>query len=249
METPAVFRPGTWSYAAPPKNLKALGLPNPRAWQPSDADWKLPENWKEIILKGMKERLEKYRSFRLFLDICVRCGACADKCHFYIGSGDPKNMPVLRAELLRSVYRRYFTALGKALRQARRGAGSDGRRSEGVVLLFLPVHRMPPLLRLLPLRDRPGGDHHDGPGTPQPGGLQHQLGHRAGGQLLPDGKPPGHPAPRRQGHAGIHGRRYRGPHRRAASTSPSTKKGRRSSSSPLRAIISPTPGPTPAWAI
>ena len=31
----------------------------------------------------MKERLEKYRSFRLFMDICVRCGACADKCHFY----------------------------------------------------------------------------------------------------------------------------------------------------------------------
>ena len=43
----------------------------------------------------MRERLEKFRSFRLFMDICVRCGACADKCHFYIGSGDPKNMPVL----------------------------------------------------------------------------------------------------------------------------------------------------------
>ena len=80
---------------------------------PSDEDWKLPENWKEIILEGMRERLEKYRSFRLFMDICVRCGACADKCHFYIGSGDPKNMPVLRAELLRSVYRRYFTKSGK----------------------------------------------------------------------------------------------------------------------------------------
>jgi Fe-S oxidoreductase len=65
----------------------------------------------------MKERLAKYRSFRLFMDICVRCGACADKCHFYIGSGDPKNMPVLRAELLRSVYRRYFTAAGPALRR------------------------------------------------------------------------------------------------------------------------------------
>ena len=38
----------------------------------------------------------------------MRCGACADKCHFYIGSGDPKNMPVLRAELMRSIYRRYF---------------------------------------------------------------------------------------------------------------------------------------------
>ena len=49
------------------------------------------------------------------MDICVRCGACADKCHFFIGSGDPKNMPVLRAELLRSVYRKYFTASGKML--------------------------------------------------------------------------------------------------------------------------------------
>jgi Fe-S oxidoreductase len=113
METPTVFRPGTWSYSGTPKSLTALGLPNPRAWQPSDEDWKLPENWKQIILDGLAERLEKYRSFRLFMDICVRCGACADKCHFYIGSGDPKNMPVLRAELLRSVYRRYFTASGK----------------------------------------------------------------------------------------------------------------------------------------
>ncbi|MBP1712832.1 MAG: 4Fe-4S ferredoxin, iron-sulfur binding, partial [Deltaproteobacteria bacterium] len=109
IDTPVQFRPGTWCYAAPAKNLKALGMPNPREWQVSDANWKLPPNWKEIILNGFRERLEKFRSFRLFLDICVRCGACADKCHFYIGSGDPKNMPVLRAELLRSVYRRYFT--------------------------------------------------------------------------------------------------------------------------------------------
>ncbi|HOG12390.1 MAG TPA: (Fe-S)-binding protein, partial [Smithellaceae bacterium] len=112
MKTPVDFRPGTWSYAAAAKNLAALDMPNPRAWQPSDSDWKLPENWRQIILDGMKERLEKYRSFRLFMDICVRCGACADKCHFYIGSGDPKNMPVLRAELIRSVYRRYFTKAG-----------------------------------------------------------------------------------------------------------------------------------------
>jgi Fe-S oxidoreductase len=107
------FRKGTWCYSATPQNVGYLGMPNPRQWQPSDADWKLPENWKQILLKGMKERLDKFRSFRLFMDICVRCGACADKCHFYLGSGDPKNMPVLRAELLRSVYRRYFTISGR----------------------------------------------------------------------------------------------------------------------------------------
>jgi len=115
METPVTFRPGTWCYAAKPKNLNAVDAPNPREWSPPDEDWKLPENWKEIILEGMRERLHKYRSFKLFMDICVRCGACADKCHFFIGSGDPKIMPVLRAELLRSVYRNDFTLAGKLM--------------------------------------------------------------------------------------------------------------------------------------
>ena len=113
MDTPTVFKDGTWSYPAKAEPMRVVDLPNPREWSPKDEDWKLPENWKEIILDGMRERLEKYRSFRLFMDICVRCGACSDKCHFYLGSGDPKNMPVLRAELLRSVYRNEFTKAGK----------------------------------------------------------------------------------------------------------------------------------------
>ena len=115
LSKPADFRPGSFIYPGKGKNLKALDLPNPRDWSATEADWKLPDDWKQIVLKGMAERLKKYRSFRLFMDICVRCGACADKCHFFIGGGDPKNMPVLRAELLRSVYRHDFTAMGKVL--------------------------------------------------------------------------------------------------------------------------------------
>lgn len=113
LEPTVEFRKGTYCYSAAAKHREYLELPNPRQWRPYEDDWKLPENWKETILAGMKERLNKYRSFQLFLDICVRCGACADKCHFFIGSGDPKNMPVLRAELLRSVYRKNFTLAGK----------------------------------------------------------------------------------------------------------------------------------------
>jgi len=113
METPVEFRPGTWCYGAKAKNLEVVGLPNPRDWSPTDEDWKLPDNWKEIVMEGLRERLERFRTLKVFMDICVRCGACADKCHFYIGSGDPKNMPVLRAELLRSVYRKDFTTAGK----------------------------------------------------------------------------------------------------------------------------------------
>ena len=115
MDTPTEIKAGVACYASKPKNLEYLGMPNPREWNPLDDDWKLPENWKEIIEEGFKDRLDKYRSFKLFMDICVRCGACADKCHFFIGSGDPKNMPVLRAELLRSVYRRNHTKAGKFL--------------------------------------------------------------------------------------------------------------------------------------
>ncbi len=113
MNEPAKITPGIYCYAGKPKNLDYVGMPNAREWNPVDDDWKLPENWQEIILDGIKERLEKFRSFKLFMDICVRCGACADKCHFFIGSGDPKNMPVLRAELLRSIYRKNFTVGGK----------------------------------------------------------------------------------------------------------------------------------------
>ncbi len=108
-------RRGTWSYPTATKNLKYLGMPNPREWSPADADWKLPDNWQQIIHDGFKDLLEKYRSLKIFMDICVRCGACADKCHFFIGSGDPKNMPVLRAELLRSIYRQDFTTMGRIL--------------------------------------------------------------------------------------------------------------------------------------
>ena len=116
-ETPVEIREHMFCHAAKAKDLEAVEFPNVHDWRPQDEDWKLPANWENIILQGMQDLLKKYRSFQVFMDICVRCGACADKCHFYIGSGDPKNMPVLRAELLRSVYRGNFTLAGKILKK------------------------------------------------------------------------------------------------------------------------------------
>ena len=115
MDTPVDIRKGMYCYSANPKSLNYTGFPHAREWNPIEDDWKLPENWQEILHRGFKERLDRFRSVKVFMDICVRCGACADKCHFFIGTGDPKNMPVLRAELLRSVYRNDFTLMGKIL--------------------------------------------------------------------------------------------------------------------------------------
>ena len=87
MDVPVEIKPGRYCYAANPDSVNYVGLPNPHKWNPLEDDWGLPENWQEIIFKGMRERLHKFRSFKIFMDICVRCGVCVDKCHFFIGSG------------------------------------------------------------------------------------------------------------------------------------------------------------------
>ncbi len=122
-ETGTPITQGRFAYPAKDKSLAVMGFPQPGEWSPADEEWPLPENWQEIIHEGFKERLDKYRSLKIFMDTCVRCGACADKCHFFIGTGDPKNMPVVRAELMRSIYRNDFTTVGKIL-----GSIAGGRK-------------------------------------------------------------------------------------------------------------------------
>ena len=101
-------------YPAKAKDMIKVDLPKERA-----------KDWKEVMLKKMAEILDKHRSVRLYLDTCVKCGACADKCQFYLGTGDPKNMPVARADLLRKVYKRYFTLGGKIWGGANEAADLD----------------------------------------------------------------------------------------------------------------------------
>ena len=73
----------------------------------------LVDNWEQVAIDKMGELTGKYRSLAVFLDSCVKCGACTDKCHYYLGTSDPKNMPVARQDLYRKVYRRYYTFAGK----------------------------------------------------------------------------------------------------------------------------------------
>ena len=46
---PVEFRKGNYSHAAPAKTVEALGLPHPHDWHPTDADWRLPSDWKQIV--------------------------------------------------------------------------------------------------------------------------------------------------------------------------------------------------------
>jgi len=93
---------GLKPFIAAPEHQEKVGFPG-----------ELLPDWKERALEKMAELAEKNRAFQVYLDICVKCGACTDKCHYFLGTADPKNMPVARQDLLRSVYRRYFTFAGK----------------------------------------------------------------------------------------------------------------------------------------
>ena len=81
--------------------------------EPLGFSGELVDNWQQVAVDKMGELVGKYRSLQVFLDSCVKCGACTDKCHYYLGTGDPKNMPVARQDLFRKVYRRNFTFAGK----------------------------------------------------------------------------------------------------------------------------------------
>jgi Fe-S oxidoreductase len=48
-----------------------------------------------------------------YLNACVRCGLCADTCHYPRTDGEPASLPARKLGLLASVYRRARTATGR----------------------------------------------------------------------------------------------------------------------------------------
>jgi len=89
-------------YVAKPDHQESVGFPG-----------ELVDDWQNVAVKKLGELVDQSRALRVFLDSCVKCGACTDKCHYYLGTQDPKNMPVARQDLLRAVYRRHYTFAGK----------------------------------------------------------------------------------------------------------------------------------------
>ncbi|MDQ5988032.1 MAG: hypothetical protein CSYNP_03785 [Syntrophus sp. SKADARSKE-3] len=51
----------------------------------------------------------------LYLDTCAKCSNCAEQCQVYQTTGDVRDLPAWRSDLLRRIYRKYFTPSGKIL--------------------------------------------------------------------------------------------------------------------------------------
>lgn len=48
-----------------------------------------------------------------FLNACVRCGLCADTCHFHLADRETDSIPAVKVDTLNRFYRRYHTLLGR----------------------------------------------------------------------------------------------------------------------------------------
>ncbi|MDI6632437.1 MAG: (Fe-S)-binding protein [Thermoanaerobacteraceae bacterium] len=92
-----------------------IGIPKPQTKEEED-----------FLVRRFLSGLEKLFSsedswtfqqvLRLSFDYCVKCQTCADACHAYIASGRQEiYRPTYRSEILRRIWKKYFTPEGKLL--------------------------------------------------------------------------------------------------------------------------------------
>jgi Fe-S oxidoreductase len=65
----------------------------------------------ELGLEVLRQRMN--RQLQASLEACVRCGICAESCHYYVSNPKPEHVPAYRAEQLRRLYRYLYDATSK----------------------------------------------------------------------------------------------------------------------------------------
>jgi Fe-S oxidoreductase len=66
---------------------------------------------KEALKKVLKSKIN--RQLLYYLDLCARCSICKDACHQYTVTKDVLYLPAYRAELIRRIYKKYHSPLGR----------------------------------------------------------------------------------------------------------------------------------------
>lgn len=66
---------------------------------------------KQIIIETLRKMIGS--SEVSYVNSCVRCGLCADACHYYQVSPQIENTPAYKLNLVIAVFKRYFTLIGK----------------------------------------------------------------------------------------------------------------------------------------
>ena len=73
----------------------------------------------DAVLAAVRDIRGESRALQLYLEICARCGTCAQVCHVYQGRRSRRANPARRSDHLRSLYKLANSPLRRALRRVR----------------------------------------------------------------------------------------------------------------------------------
>jgi Fe-S oxidoreductase len=71
----------------------------------------MPNDAATTALQVLEKQLN--RPLATALEVCARCGVCAEACHYYVSEPKLEHVPAYRAEQLRQVYRRKHDFFGR----------------------------------------------------------------------------------------------------------------------------------------
>lgn len=94
--------------------------------------YKLTDEKRAIALDILRQRLN--RQLQASLEACVRCGICAESCHYYVSNPKPEHVPAYRAEQLRKIYRKLYDATSKVIPAWTGAAELDQETAELLVM-------------------------------------------------------------------------------------------------------------------
>jgi Fe-S oxidoreductase len=79
----------------------------------TEEQWRLTPEQKEMAIKAITSIAKGPRVMRTYMEMCMRCGTCAEQCPIYFGSREEKYNPVVRSDKIRDIYKKYCTTSGK----------------------------------------------------------------------------------------------------------------------------------------
>jgi Fe-S oxidoreductase len=94
----------------------------------------LEEKLENLTDADIEKILAEFRHRFLSADVaavhtCVRCGLCADACHYYLTNGELQDMPAYKLNLVLGVFKRHFTTTGKL-----RGSWTGAKRLDAAMV-------------------------------------------------------------------------------------------------------------------
>ncbi len=71
----------------------------------------------DAIVKSVNAIRKGPRVLQLYMDICAKCGTCADNCHVYQADPTPEKNPAKRSDLIRDLYKANNTLMGRMFKK------------------------------------------------------------------------------------------------------------------------------------